>query len=193
MKVGVYLDLRNPPQWERPWAAHYARSLELCEEAERLGAASVWISEHHLFEDGYLPQPLTFAAAVAARTTRVRIGTAVMLAGLRPAADIAEQAAVVDLISGGRMELGLGAGYRVPEFALYGSDISRRFELLERRAAEVRALWEAGTTTPPPAQERLPIWIGGGGPRAARIAGRLGEGLLMLNGRILEEYRATLE
>ena len=77
MKIGVYFDLRNPPLWRRPWAEHYARSLELCEEADRLGAGAIWLSEHHFFEDGYLPQPLTFAAAVAARTTNVRIGTAV--------------------------------------------------------------------------------------------------------------------
>ena len=69
MDVGIYLDGRNPPQWARPWPEHYARTLELVERAEALGAASVWLSEHHFFEDGYLPQPLTFAAAIAARTS----------------------------------------------------------------------------------------------------------------------------
>ena len=92
MRIGIYLDLRNPPQWRRPWAAHYAHALELCAEADRLGAGSVWLSEHHLFEDGYLPQPLTFAAAVAARTSQVRIGTAVLLAALRHPVQIVEEA-----------------------------------------------------------------------------------------------------
>jgi alkanesulfonate monooxygenase SsuD/methylene tetrahydromethanopterin reductase-like flavin-dependent oxidoreductase (luciferase family) len=192
MSIGIYFDLRNPPPWRRPWDEVYSRALERAEEAERLGLGSVWVTEHHFFEDGYLPQPLTFAAALAARTRRVRIGTAVLLAGLRPAVDIAEQAAVIDLVSGGRFELGLGAGYRVPEFTAYGADITQRFELLEARAREVRRLWDEGTVTPGPLQARPPIWIGGGGPRAARIAGRLGEGLLMLNGKILDEYRATL-
>lgn len=193
MTVGLYFDLRNPPQWRRPWDEVYGKALERAEEAEHLGLGSLWYTEHHFFEDGYLPQPMTFAAAVAARTKRVRIGTAVMLAGLRPAVDFAEQAALVDIISGGRFELGIGAGYRVPEFAAYGADIGRRFELLEERAREIRAIWDAGTATPGPLQERLPIWIGGGGPRAARIAGRTGEGLLMLNGRVLETYRDTLQ
>src|SRR5581483_3104022 len=112
VRIGLYLDLRNPPAWRCPWPVHYARSLEWIEEAERRGAGSIWLSEHHFFEDGYLPQPLTFAAAVAARTRRVHIGTAVYLAALRPAVQVAEEAAVVDLLSGGRLELGLGAGYR---------------------------------------------------------------------------------
>lgn len=63
MDVGILFDLRNPDAWHRPWADHYARSLEFCEEADRRGAAGVWFTEHHLFEDGYLPSPLTFAAA----------------------------------------------------------------------------------------------------------------------------------
>src|SRR4029079_333378 len=79
-KVGLYLDLRNPPASRQHWHRLYDFTLELCEEAERLGADSVWLSEHHLFEDGYLTQPLTYAAAIAARTSRVRIGTAVVIA-----------------------------------------------------------------------------------------------------------------
>src|ERR1700674_3649137 len=125
MNVGIYLDLRNPPAWRRPWADHYARSLELCERADRLGADSVWLSEHHFFEDGYLPQPLTFAAAIAARTRHVRLGTAVLLPALRQPAQLAEEAAIVDLISDGRLDLGVGVGYRVPEFAAFDADIGR--------------------------------------------------------------------
>src|SRR4051794_25285318 len=102
MRIGIYTDLRNPPAWHEPWPDVYARALERIVEAERLGIGSVWATEHHGFEDGYLPQPLTFLAAVAARTTRVRLGTAVLLAPLRPALHIAEEAAVVDVLSGGR-------------------------------------------------------------------------------------------
>src|SRR5690349_4941501 len=110
MKVGIYFDLRNPGG-QRPWPDVYGSALETIEEAERLGADSVWLTEHHQFDDGYLPQPLVFAAAVAARTRRVRIGTAVVLAPLKPAVELAEQAAIVDILSSGRLELGLGAGY----------------------------------------------------------------------------------
>ena len=192
MRVGLYIDLRNPPPWRRPWASHYERVLSRIERSEELGLGAAWLTEHHFFEDGYLPQPLTFAAAIAARTSRIRIGTAIMVAGLRPAVDVAEQAAIVDVLSNGRLELGLGAGYRKVEFDSFGADIKERYELLESRAREIRSLWADGGVTPSPLQERPPIWIGGRGPRAARIAGRLGEGMLWLGSEILEPYRQAL-
>lgn len=192
MRVGLFVDLRNPPNWRRPWREHYESVLARLTRADEMGIGSIWLSEHHLFEDGYLPQPLTFAAALAVRTRRARLGTAILQAPLRPAADIAEQAAIVDILSGGRLELGLGAGYRVPEWDAFGVDGRRRYELLEDRAKEVRRLWEQAITTPPPLQPRVPIWIGGEGPRAARMAGRLGEGLLALLPAMLPIYRASL-
>jgi alkanesulfonate monooxygenase SsuD/methylene tetrahydromethanopterin reductase-like flavin-dependent oxidoreductase (luciferase family) len=190
MKVGLYVDLRNPPGWRRPWPELYEQTLRRLADAEALGLASVWLTEHHLFEDGYLPQPLTFAAAVAARTERLRVGTSVLLAPLRPAIDIAEQAAIVDLVSGGRLELGLGAGYRVPEFELYGADIARRYEALEARGREIAARWPE--LSPPPVQPAAPLWIGALGPRGARLAGRLGAGLLSLREDLLAPYREGL-
>ncbi|QQQ79285.1 LLM class flavin-dependent oxidoreductase [Saccharothrix sp. 6-C] len=192
MDVGFLFDLRNPAQWARPWADHYARSLELCEEADRLGANGVWFTEHHLFPDGYLPQPLTFAAAAAARTRNVRIGTAVTLPALRHPAHLAEEAAVVDLVSGGRLELGMGAGYRVPEFELVGAEHSRRFAETERVIREVQRLWREGGITPLPVQDPVPLWGGFYGPRGARIAGRLGIGLLHISPEMFRHYRDGL-
>lgn len=191
MKLGIYTDLRNPPDWRRDPAAAYGKTLERIEEAERLGLDSVFFTEHHLFEDGYLPQPLTFAAAAAARTERIRIGTSVLLPTLRPAIDTAEQAAVVDILSAGRLELGLGTGYRVPEFAAFGVDASDRYPLLEERCEEIRALWE-GDLSPAPVQERLPLWVGALGPRGARLAGRVGAGLMCLRADLFEVYAAAL-
>jgi len=192
VKVGLFLDMRNPPEWRRDWHDFYESWLERLARAEKLGIDSVWLTEHHLFEDGYLSQPLTFAAAIASRTKTMKIGTAIMQAKLRPAIDIAEQAALVDILSGGRLELGLGAGYRIPEWQAYGVDGKGRFEDLEATAVEVRRLWDSGIATPPPVQDRVPIWIGGEGPRGARIAGRLGEGLLALKPELLDPYREAL-
>jgi alkanesulfonate monooxygenase SsuD/methylene tetrahydromethanopterin reductase-like flavin-dependent oxidoreductase (luciferase family) len=191
--VGLSFDLRNPPAWRRPWAACYAEALGHIEAAEQLGIDSVWFTEHHFYEDGYLPQPFTFAAAVAARTSRMRIGTAITVAGLRSAVDIAEQSAIVDILSGGRFELGLGAGYVAREFEAFDADIKQRFPSLEARARDVRKLWNEQAITPPPVQTRPPIWIGTQGPRGARIAGRLGEGLLWLGGELFQIYRSALE
>jgi alkanesulfonate monooxygenase SsuD/methylene tetrahydromethanopterin reductase-like flavin-dependent oxidoreductase (luciferase family) len=79
------------------------------------------------------------------------------------------------------------------EFEAFNGDIRQRFEALEDRAREVRRLWNDGDVTPPPVQERPPIWIGTQGPRGARIAGRLGEGLLWLGSELFSAYRAALE
>ena len=192
MRLGLYFDLRNPAPWARPWPEVYGRALDLVVEAERLGAASVWFSEHLLFSDGYLPQPLTFAAAAAARTSRVRIGTAVLVAALRPAALVAEEAAVIDQLSGGRLELGIGAGYSVPEYELYNADITKRYGLTDAAVAEIRRLLDEGIVTPPAAQNPFPIWLGYQGPQGAKRAGRLGVGLLSLDRALLDPYREGL-
>ncbi len=188
IEVGLMIDLRNPPQWRRPWSRLYAQTLEQVENAERLGAASVWTSEHHFFEDGYLSQPLTLAAALAARTRTMRIGTAVLLAPLRSALQIAEEAAIVDLVSGGRLDLGLGAGYRLPEFEAFGGDFARRFSTLRERIREIRALLASGRVMPPPVQDPLPVWFGAGSPKAARGAGRMGLPLLNVSPDLAGPY-----
>jgi alkanesulfonate monooxygenase SsuD/methylene tetrahydromethanopterin reductase-like flavin-dependent oxidoreductase (luciferase family) len=186
--IGVFLDLRNPAPWRRPWADHYRQQLDLIAEAERLGAGSVWVTEHHRFDDGYLPQPLVMAAAIAVRTTTIRIGTAIVQAPLRHPVHIAEEAAVVDLVSGGRLEVGLGAGYVEDEYRLFGADLDGRFGTTDATFAEVRRLLDEDGVTPPPLQRPFPLWLGYQGPRNARRAGRLGAGLLSLNREAYENY-----
>lgn len=191
MKTGLFFDLRNPPRWQRPWAEHYRRTLDLIRAAEGMGADAVWFTEHHFLEDGYLPQPLTFAAAVAARTSRVRIGTAILLAALRHPRHTAEEAAVVDLVSGGRLELGIGAGFSQREYDAFGADLRRRYSLTDAAAAEIRRLL-AEEVTPPPVQDPVPIWMGYQGPQGARRAGLLGTGLLALDPRLVKPYTEGL-
>jgi alkanesulfonate monooxygenase SsuD/methylene tetrahydromethanopterin reductase-like flavin-dependent oxidoreductase (luciferase family) len=192
VKLGILLDMRNPARWHRPWPDRYRQALEWVETCEAWGAGSVWLTEHHFFEDGYLPQPLTLAAAIAARTSRIRIGTGVVLGALRHAAHIAEEAALVDVISGGRLELGLGAGWSEREYGAFGADFGRRFTLTDETLAAVRGLWEAGAVTPGPLQRPVPLWLGYQGPRGARRAGRLGTGLLTLDRALLEPYLGGL-
>lgn len=192
MKVGIYFDLRNPAPWRTDPARLYDFTLEMCEEADALGCGSIWLSEHHLFDDGYLPQPLTMAAAVAARTKHCRIGTAVLISPLYHPAALAEQAAVVDIISGGRLDLGIGAGYRLPEYQLFGVDIADKFALNNARPGQLREFWNS-TVTPRPVQERMPIWMGYQRPRGARRAGQLGEYLLSADASVWPAYREGLE
>lgn len=190
--VGVYFDLRNPPQWRQDPAQLYGFALEMCEEAEHLGAASAWFSEHHLFVDDYLPSPLTFAAAAAARTKRIRLGTAIVIAPLHHPAELAEQSAVVDIISNGRLDLGLGTGYRVPEFELFDATLDKKYAQTDAMVGKLRSLWSDGGVRPQPVQDPLPIWMGYQGPQGARRAGRLGERLLSPNTELWEPYREGL-
>ncbi|PTR24776.1 alkanesulfonate monooxygenase SsuD/methylene tetrahydromethanopterin reductase-like flavin-dependent oxidoreductase (luciferase family) [Rhodococcus sp. OK519] len=193
MKLGMFLDMRNPAPWRRPWADHYRQTLDRVAWAEKLGADSVWMTEHHFFDDGYLPQPLTLAASIAARTERIRIGTAILLAPHRHPIHIAEEAALVDLISNGRLELGLGAGWSTDEFEAFGSDYGKRYTATDSVFDTVRSLLSDGGVTPGPVQTPVPMWLGYQGPKGAMRAGRLGAGLLTLDPNLMAPYRAGLE
>lgn len=176
--IGLYFDFRNPEPWRRDPAGYYGWHLDLVQEADRRGIGSLWVTEHHFVDDDYLPQPLPALAAIAARTSRARLGTGVIVAPLQHPMLIAEQAALVDVISGGRLELGLGAGYVAPEFEAYGVDISRRYLDTDHALAEVGRIFADGECAPGPVQSPVPIWAGYLGPVGARRAGRLGVGLL---------------
>jgi alkanesulfonate monooxygenase SsuD/methylene tetrahydromethanopterin reductase-like flavin-dependent oxidoreductase (luciferase family) len=191
MRLGLYYDLRNPGA-ARPWARVYAAALDRIAGADEAGIGAIWVTEHHGFSDGYLPAPLTFCAAIAARTGRARIGTAVAISPLMPATALAEQAAVVDILSDGRLELGLGAGWRAAEFPAFGVDYARRYQALEETVRALPGLWESGRVTPGPVQWPLPVWVGARGPRGARLAGRTGAGLLWIDPDLMPPYLAGL-
>lgn len=183
----------------------YEENLELLQEADRLGFDSLWISEHHFLDDGYCPSILPVAAAVAARTKRARIGTAVLLLPLHNPLRIAEDAAVVDIISGGRLDLGVGVGYRTAEFHGLGANKRRRGILLDEAIEVIRLAWTEDpfsfegacftyrnvSVTPKPLQApHPPIWIGGRSERGSRRGARLGYPFLLVGGsaqyRLLE-------
>ncbi|MEU1994122.1 LLM class flavin-dependent oxidoreductase [Nocardia gamkensis] len=190
--VGLYFDLRNPPENHRSSSRLHSFTLEMCEEADRLGASSLWFSEHHLFDDAYLSQPLTFAAAAAARTRRARIGTAILIAPLHSPVEVAEQAALVDVISGGRLDLGIGAGYRKPEYDLYDVSDQRRYGRTDDMVVRLHDLWSEGGVTPRSVQNPIPVWLGYHGPQGARRAGRLGVNLLSPHSESWQPYREGL-
>lgn len=198
MRLGLYVDMRKAPTSPTPWARHYGRWLERIEEADRLECPSIWLTEHHFFDDGYLPQVWTMAAAIAARTQTMRIGSAVALLPLHSAIETAEQVALVDIISDGRVEPGFGVGYRKPEYQAFAGDFKHRYGVYRRRIQEMRALWGEAPgaerlITPAPIQTPIPMWGGFGGPQGARLAGELGLGLQSLNGELLAPYLEGLE
>src|SRR5438552_1247816 len=112
---GYLYDFRNAPQWHRPWIDYYAEVLDVIAWSEGAGFANAWVPEHHLAEDGYMPSPLVAMTAIAARTKTLKIGGGIALAPLYHPVRFAEDCAVLDIISGGRVEMGLGIGYRARE------------------------------------------------------------------------------
>ena len=116
LRFGVLWPFRNPEFARVPWEQLYRTHLDLIADSEAMGFDDAWLTEHHFVDDGYSPSLLPIAGAVAARTTRIRIGTFLVLLPLHNPVRLAEDTATVDLISNGRFELGVGLGYRPAEF-----------------------------------------------------------------------------
>ena len=112
-------------------AEFYDELLDEVQLAEELGYDHVWVTEHHFIDDGYTPSVLPIAAAIARLTSRVRIGTWVLLLPLHNAIRVAEDAATVDVLSNGRFDLGVGLGYRIEEFEGFGVDRRHRASLMD--------------------------------------------------------------
>lgn len=161
--------------------------VDLFVAAEELGFASGWVAQHHLGNDtGRLPSPLVLLAAAAAATRTIRLGTSVVVLPLEHPIRVAEDAGVLDAISGGRLELGLGVGGpSAPEFAAFGKDPARRHDLYaENRDLLLRLLagGEAadGVTVGPARPELLRrVWESPSTPERAAALARTGRGLLV--------------
>ncbi len=141
MNFGLHLSFRNPPAWYKPFPRLYGEYLEWIAYAEELGFNSVWISEHHFTEDGYSPSFFPLATAIAMRTKRMRIGSYVLLLPLHHAVQAAEDAAVLDNLSNGRLILGLGLGYAQHDYAGYGVDLKDRGSLGDEGVQVIRGAW----------------------------------------------------
>lgn len=178
---GILHDFR--PRNGAEHARHYAECLDEVALADRLGLDAVWLSEHHLTSDGMAPAPLVLAAAIAARTSRIRIGTSVLVLPLHHPLRVAEEAAVVDLLSCGRLVLGVGQGYAEREFAAFGAPRRDRARLLEEGVAALRSVLSTGrlgelTVTPSPMRP-VPVYVGGVTEAGLRRAARLGDGVIV--------------
>lgn len=169
----------------------YREALELARLCEDVGLDSVWTSEHHFWDDDYMPSLLVMSAAMAAVTTKIEIGTGVLLAPLYDPIRLAEDAATVDLISGGRFILGLGIGWRQEEFDRLGIPMEGLGRRMSETVRVLRRAWGPSTftfegevynypttnVTPKPSR-RIPIWLGGFVDDAVRRAGRIADGYL---------------
>jgi alkanesulfonate monooxygenase SsuD/methylene tetrahydromethanopterin reductase-like flavin-dependent oxidoreductase (luciferase family) len=195
-------DLRNPAFAGVSIADRYAAALDMTEYADRNGFLMVILSEHHGSPDGYLPSALPFAAAVAARTKNLRILVAALVASFHDPLKVAEDAAVIDAISGGRLDLVVTNGYVLHEFDMWDVALNKRAarttELLQtlQKAFTGEPFEYRGRTvqvTPAPVQPGgPPLQLGGSSEPAARRAARLNTGFMPAGEEIWEHYRAAV-
>ena len=164
--IGIY-GMQSVPQRPDHHVKLYRDLLEDAELAESAGFDSIWLSEHHFWFDGYCPADLVAAGAVLGRTSKLDVGTAVMLLPMHPAEKVAQEAAVLSRVGGGRLSLGVALGYREAEFDGFGlrrKDRGRLMDSLLPTLAEACAA----------AQPAVPLYVGVASAVAAHRAGRLG-------------------
>src|SRR5689334_17028474 len=140
-RIGIRYDLRVPPFATTTHAEMYAACLDQCAWADEHGFDFATVSEHHGVEDGYLPAPVTLAAAIAGRTRQMAISIAAVLIPLHDPVRLAEELAVLALASGGRVSVVAGLGYRPDEFEMAGVDRKARGRLTEEYVDVLRKAW----------------------------------------------------
>lgn len=206
LTFGYIYDFRNPERWRAPWAQHYEDTLDFIAWSETAGFDGAWVPEHHIAADGYVPSPMVVLAAIAARTTRIRLGTGVALAPLHHPVRFAEEAALLSILSQGRFEVQLAVGYRSREATMFGVDFRKRGRLFDEFLEISTRLWAGETVTfdgahftvreariMPEPLGRIPLYIGGFADKAIERAARFGDGYFgdaAATGLYIEKLRA---
>ncbi|MEW6476942.1 MAG: LLM class flavin-dependent oxidoreductase [Actinomycetota bacterium] len=191
-------------------ADSYDGYVQGAKQAEALGFDAYLAPEHHFMYDGFIPSPLVALAAAASATTKIRLVTGALLLPLYDPLAAAELASTVDVLSGGRVILGLGMGYRPYEFDGIGTEKRTRGERLVEGLQVIMAAtrgeefsfegrhyrYEKARLSPVPIQRPIPVWFcGGTSPRAARRAGQAGARYWLANANLellettVREYR----
>ncbi|MNK77354.1 Alkanal monooxygenase alpha chain [compost metagenome] len=171
---------------DAPAAERYRLVTAQIAHAEAFGFDSAWVAQHHFHEhEGGLPSPFVFLAHVASRTRRIRLGTGIVTLPLENAVRTAEDAIVLDLLSGGRLEVGVGTGGTPASFAAFGLDSDDRAALFERQLATVRDAWAGrplpggDTLYPAGAQLLGRLWQATFSVSGGTRAGTAGDGLML--------------
>jgi alkanesulfonate monooxygenase SsuD/methylene tetrahydromethanopterin reductase-like flavin-dependent oxidoreductase (luciferase family) len=186
-RIGIRYDMRSPA-FGTPQDRMYAAALEQCAWADTRGFDHVQLSEHHGAEDGYCPSPMVLAGGIAGRTQRMRLLFAALISPLHDPVRVAEDIAVLDLVSGGRVELGCVPGYRDAEYAMFGTTAADRYARFEAGLIVLRRAWTGEpfthdgrqiTVAPRPLQRpHPPLYLGGRTIAMAKRAAALADGML---------------
>ncbi len=167
-------------------AERYRLATQQIVQAEKCGFDSAWIAQHHFHEgEGGLPAPFVFLAHAAAHTSRIRLGTGIVTLPLELSIRVAEDAAVTDLMSGGRLEVGVGPGGNLTAFTAFGLESDQRHTLFDNNLALLKTAWSGGTLSggdklypsSPTLVDR--IWQATFTVSGARRAGLAGDGLML--------------
>lgn len=164
----------------------YRIAAEQIAHAEAFGFDSAWVAQHHFHADeGGLPSPTVFLAHVAAKTSTIRLGTGVITLPMENAVRVAEDAAVLDLLSGGRLELGFGTGGTRESFEVFGVDPDRRREIYAAGLKTLRDAWAGhdlggGNRLYPAAPHLIDrLWLATFSVDGSKLAGEHGGGLML--------------
>ncbi|WP_422033749.1 putative FMN-dependent luciferase-like monooxygenase [Reyranella sp.] len=167
-------------------AERYRLATQQIVQAEKCGFDSAWIAQHHFHEgEGGLPAPFVFLAHAAAHTSRIRLGTGIVTLPLELPIRVAEDAAVTDLMSEGRLEVGVGPGGNLSAFTAFGLESDQRHALFDNNLALLKTAWSGGTL--PGGDKLYPsspslvdrIWQATFTVSGARRAGLAGDGLML--------------
>ncbi|MEC7427450.1 MAG: LLM class flavin-dependent oxidoreductase [Actinomycetota bacterium] len=206
LRFGVMYDCRHVPGGDMTMTDVYAATIEQAVLADELGFDHVWFTEHHFLEDGYLPAFQPLAGAIAARTQQIRISNDIALLPLYHPIRLAEELAVLDQISNGRMEFGIGMGYVPKEFDAFGVPLRNRVSMTDEAIEILRLAWGEGPFSfkgkrynlsnidvhPKPVQPGgPPLWIAAMKEPGALRAARFGTNLLPQGRReeVLDPWR----
>ncbi|HUO48923.1 MAG TPA: LLM class flavin-dependent oxidoreductase [Acidimicrobiales bacterium] len=199
MFFGLRFDLRNPEAAATPVADRYAAALDMAEWADRLGCLSIAVSEHHSSPDGYLPSPVPMVAAMAARTSAVRLMIAALIAPFHDPLRLAEDLIFLDNLSRGRIDVIVAGGYVDKEFELFGVPMDERARRVRDMVATLRAAFTGepfeyqGRTvhlTPGPYGSGGPgLLLGGSSEAAARRAAHIADGFIPSEPEFWDFYR----
>ncbi len=177
MKFGLFFAFQVVPGTGVPLDRPYRHMLDCLPRAEELGYESIFVASHHVQPDGWCPSPLLALAAAAARTERMRLGTGALLVPLYAPFKLAEDVAVLDNLSGGRVVLGVAPGYVSEEFEAHGVSREDRVARMEETLDLLQAAWtddRHGLSPRPLQQPHPPIWYAvssGGSLRRAAARG----------------------